>query len=268
MKLNEIRSGTLTYPKNSPVIKQQEPLLSLLPDKLELSAKPSFTSHVCPFARCFAPQGSITKQILGKISDLSVFLKVKEISPRSEDGLVADLGFQKEVQKLVDSNVITPTSLVISDTGHDIPVFAQILENPDLKAKGAFHLPHFAKKGFLKRLPAQAEMWAEKIIHAEKANANEKGTLFIGLETHRIPPEKKGPLSPYDLEVDPQTLPSSESLKEYGIDRIVYMKEAPPKAYSDISTFVKFDIKDYIENLQTQGLEVVCYGIDPRRVRS
>jgi hypothetical protein len=218
-------------------------------------------------AKCLAPQDSAVRRLLGKVSDLSNFCTIKTIEQRSEDGLKADLGFQKEVQKLIDEKKITDASFILSDTGHDIPVVAQILENKDLKAKGVFFFPELKKKCFKSRIPAQASIWGEQIRQAEKENANKQGALFIGLETHRIPPEKKGPLSLFDKEINPKTLPSAGELMDQGIDHVVYMKEAPPAAYEGIDSFVKFDIKEYLKTLEKEGLEVKLYGIDPRRRR-
>lgn len=81
------------------------------------------------------------QKLLERVSDLTSFENILK-TPRSR----ADVGFafddcqfQEETQKLVDSGVIIPGTMVISNTGHDIPILAQLYKNPHLKFDFAFH---------------------------------------------------------------------------------------------------------------------------------
>lgn len=213
------------------------------------------------------PKGEKAKKVLGEISNFSFFRGIKEWPKRRETDLKVDLAYQEEVQKLVNQGEIRSNTLVMSDTGHDIPIFSQLRKNSKLNVEGTFYFPEINKKGSKSRIPAQLEKFSNELKQTASHNSD-NNTLFLGLETHRIPASapKRGPkYSKFDKPIDASQMPSAKKLREEGIEEVIYLKEAAPGKYKEELDFVKYDLTDYFKSLKANGIKVKCHGVDPRR---
>ena len=56
----------------------------------------------------------------------------------------------------------------------------------------------------------------------------------------------------------------TRALVQAGIDRLLYLKEAPP-GLCEGNDFVKADVQPYVDQLAAAGFEITFGGIDPRR---
>ena len=139
------------------------------------------------------PQLPAAKEILGGLSDVAILEATSEPPPgRFSKGCAngGDLGFMHEAQRLVDAGVITPRTLVISETGHDIPVLAQLSENSSLRLQGALNLDSSGlQTGSDSRVRDQAQTWGGEIEEHMKASSESgPGAMFVGIEGHRVNP--------------------------------------------------------------------------------
>ena len=165
-----------------------------------------------------------------------------------------DVAFQQEVQNLIDNDTISRNTFVISDTGHDIPVFAQILRNQSLSAQGAFRIPN--EEALRDRVQGQAQTWGDEISGAQALNAasGQSGLLFAGVDAHR---SRENPVSA-------RSLPEAKTLEENGIKRAVILLEAAPTGTYTINN-VSEDLKTYVRSLEASNIQVDFKGIDRRQ---
>jgi hypothetical protein len=164
-----------------------------------------------------------------------------------------DLAFQEEVRGLVQAGTINRKSFVISNTGHDIPVLAELTQH-GLGIQGTFRIPADSQDPVgLKANRDQAQTWGDEIQAAflSSDQLQTRGALFAGLEAHRSTP------------IDARTLPSVDELKRYGIKNVVYLIEGAPSQNYTIND-APVDVREYLRTLERGGLSVVCRGIDSR----
>ncbi len=187
--------------------------------------------------------------ILTRFSDLSAFDDIAEnqsSATREGDEFRKDKNLQNGFWKLINDGTITPNTLVISDTGHDIPILAELLESPLLNFNFAFRLP-FSNKPNLERSIKQTNTWGSKIKQKQAAGAN---GLFLGLEAHRKD------------KINSTLLPTFDELQQLGTVKVVYLAEAEPnKCLSKSNTS---ELQDYFSDLEGKGLEVSYRGVDIR----
>ena len=175
-------------------------------------------------------------------------------------GVSDDFAHQRGIQIAVNRGHIRPGTLILSDTGHDIPLAAQLLKNSQLRAQAIFHFPSplITDSGTYDRLTAQSQEWAQDIAYYQKRNAQAgpPQVLFVGLEGHR-----EGYDDSFLYSIPWVRFPSLKQLKALGIQRLVYMTESHPdnpKLFKDVLE----DVKEYL--LET-GLPIIYLGVDCRR---
>jgi hypothetical protein len=203
------------------------------------------------------PQGPAGKSLLGDLVDVEILERTEEPPPgRFTDGYAngGDLGFMREAQKLVDQGVITRHTFVISSTGHDIPVLAQLASNTSLSIDGTVNLDSRGlATGSDNRVKNQAQTWGQEIsAHLKATDAGASGALFLGLEAHRRNP------------VEAAALPSIERLRSHGIDSIVYLLESSPTREHDPRNVGEPDVRAYLAQAAAAGLRVEAKGLDYR----
>lgn len=142
-------------------------------------------------------------------------------------------------------------TLVISDTGHDIPILDNLLNVIPLQ--GSFIIPEGAVDPVSQgRLQSQAKTWGKSISQkqAVAAQNNQQNGLFIGVEAHREKP------------INSSNLPNPEQLKGLGIDRVVVLKESSPKRNYTMDDAQK-DLQPYLRKL-SKSFVVETVGVDIR----
>lgn len=178
-----------------------------------------------------------------------------------------DKYYMAAVQKLVDCGAIDDKTFVLIDTGHNIPIAAQLMKEENLAAlgnvKGTFS---HGESTFPKtrtyidsdanekskttassyesirnashcRISSQALSFSDIINDAYKNSTNAKGALFIGVDTHRY------------IKFDTLKLPTAAELKELGLDKVAVIQELPP-----LSAFLQSDV-DIINPLTEQSFQ-------------
>lgn len=207
-----------------------------------------------------SPEEGPASSVLAGFSDFSALKKVSNIPPtRYKEGFAEDdIALQREVQKLIDSGDISKHSFIISDTGHDIPILAQLLKNHKLNVQGSFHYSEGIDDTSLKRIASQTRTWGNEIEQSNKKKNTQTGALFVGLEAHR-----EDYFHNFSYKIDSSTLPTPDELKKLGIENVVYLMEKAPDTTYSIND-AKDDISDYLKHLEKSGVFVDCKGIDPR----
>ncbi len=169
-----------------------------------------------------------------------------------ESGLYDGVNFEQRdkfymmaVQRLIDCGAIDDKTFVLVDTGHSIPIAAQLMKEENKAAlgsvKGTFLFDSTLPKihPFIDpenteamethgviidrthyRLSSQMLSFGDIINNAYKNSNNSKGALFIGLDIHR------------DTKFDTSKLPTADELKKLGLKKIMVVQEIPP-----LSTF-------------------------------
>jgi hypothetical protein len=207
-----------------------------------------------------SPEEGPASSVLADFSDFSALKKVSNIPPtRFKEGFAEDdIALQIEVQKLIDSGDINKHSFIVSDTGHDIPILAQLLKNHSLNVQGSFHYSDEIDETSLKRIASQTRTWGNEIEQNNKKKHTKTGALFIGLEAHR-----EDYFHHFLYKIDSSTLPTPDELKKLGIENVVYLTEDSPDATYSLFK-AKDDIRDYLKHLEKAGFITECKGIDPR----
>lgn len=166
--------------------------------------------------------------------------------------LEADRGFQHEVRWLAYREIINRHTLILADTGHDIPMAAELMGrgNP-LHIRAVFAVP-LVRPGSHTRIRNQVETFGPQIAEGQaSARRTEQGAIFVGLDTHRLE------------DIKSLALPSALVLHRLGISKVVYLHETP--LGSELSTRnAKSDIRDYVAQLEADGLSVVHRAVAPR----
>ncbi len=211
------------------------------------------------------PKDNNISQITNRISNLELIQKTNnpaQLSDRYETGISGDdIAFQNRVLGLLLTEKITENTLIISDTGHDIPIFATLARNLDIQP--AFMLPSNLFGGLddgnERRVLSQAQTWGDEINAQTSKNASDNTTksIFIGLDAHR-----------QNRDINPSKFPTSQELKKLGIENIVYLAEAPPQEYkvSDlISKRHRPNLRGYFDSLEKSNLNIKAFGVDPRQ---
>jgi hypothetical protein len=219
------------------------------PDKLQ---------NISDLSKQLTPKDPQALSVLGRFDDTSGLQAENGNVPqgRFATGFAkfGDLGFQIETGKLIYQKIISPGTFVISDTGHDIPVFAKVLSGDGISAQGAFRIPLNSQSNEgLRRNGNQAQTWGDEIEAKQKANADagKLNLLFAGLDCHR------------DKPIDPALLPTPDELKKLGITNVVYLAEGAPSKTFSIGN-VPADVANYIKGLSDAGLAITFKGIDYR----
>jgi len=195
-------------------------------------------------------------------NDHSTFMKMnyypqtrKETSVGHKDDLLHQRGLQIQINR----GNIKKGTLILSDTGHDIPIAAQLLKNTNLKAQTFFYYPDLILKssGTNDRLMNQSQSWAQDINYYQSmSRLDPPKVILIGLEGHRRSYDKS-----FLYEIPQKSLPTNKQLKELGISNVVYITEAHPNN-PDVKSKVLMDIKKY---LGTLNLPIQYLGVDCRR---
>jgi hypothetical protein len=170
------------------------------------------------------------------------------------------------IQRLVDDGAIDDKTFVIIDTGHAIPMAAQLLKESNRESlgnvKGSFILgeisfpkgcpnaktredadtQELARSCSNYRISSQAITYGDNISSAynkSKDNKDENGALFIGIDFHR------------QTRLDISKLPTADELKALGIKKVVVVQELPP-----VSSFSSTDAEKIYQPLtQEQALK-------------
>lgn len=203
-------------------------------------------------AQQLQPYDARAKKILEGFISSDVFDSINTVpKTRFENGFAYenDLPFQAETAKLIVKGIINNNSFVMSDTGHDIPVYAEILKH--IQMPGGFYLPKFLDEANERRIGSQAQTWGAE-IYQKQSSLNRATGLFAGLECHRESP------------LDSKRLPTLLQLKQLNIKNVVYLSEHDPDA---LLTFkdAKPDLRSYLDELTRNGIDVIFKGIDFRR---
>ena len=158
-----------------------------------------------------------------------------------------DKYFMYGIQRLVDCGAIDDKTFVLIDTGHSIPMGAQLMKEENKQTlgdvKGTFLLgesafpkkhPNADKndewsndiyettmlKGNNSRLSSQALTYGDIIEEANKDNKGGNGAVFLGVDFHR------------NAKLDTSKLPTAQELKALGLNRVVVVQE-----YAPVSSF-------------------------------
>ena len=113
--------------------------------KLSISPQNSKCSEIAQIASFAEPQGSFFKDLTKRFSDLSGSKSYTgKIDVRNQmNGGDVDQLFMNEVQSLVKNNTIQNGTIVVSDTGHDVPNLVQLLKSgkeKNLNVQGALRV--------------------------------------------------------------------------------------------------------------------------------
>jgi len=202
--------------------------------------------------KCIDPE---IKELFSAFSDLSGLkdltrhtLPISEIPDKIP--FHRDCMFRSRVQKIVDAGIIDDKSLIISDTGHSIPIFAKLLENEHLNVRGVFRFPDDDNLSIESAVISRILTYGKSIEEENKRTLNKDGTLFLGFDAHRT--------LPYNRNI----LPEAKNLKDKGIKKVVYLIESIPNVKYTIEDVIHPDAEDYLVYLQNEGLNVVCKGVD------
>jgi|GEM_PF-4116827 len=178
-----------------------------------------------------------------------------------------DKCFMYGVQRLIDSGAIDDKTFVLIDTGHSIPIAAQLMKEENRAAlgnvKGAFLLGD--ESAFPKthpcvnendseqvsiyeqqirnkshyRLSSQILTFGDIINDAYKNSNGEKGALFIGVDCHR------------NVRFDISKLPTVDELKKLGLNKVAIVQEMVPLSSFSQSDFDKiFTLPLTMEKIQ------------------
>lgn len=194
-------------------------------------------------------------------NDYSSFAKMNYY-PKTRKAAVGhrdDLLHQRGLQIQINRGHIGKGTLILSDSGHDIPIAAQLLKNKGLKAQAFFYFPAPILKspGTNDRLMNQSQSWAQDINYYQSISTWERPeVILIGLEGHRRSYDKS-----FLYEIPQNGLPTNEQLEKLGVSKVVYITEAHPDN-PDVKSKVLKDIKKY---LMTISLPIKYLGVDCRR---
>lgn len=195
-----------------------------------------------------------TRDLLGRTEKLNILASTTEPPPDRMGGEAgrADQMFRMQARDLVEAGIIGSESLIISSTGHDIPVMAALFERLDMS--GVLHLPDFSDSpGNHRRVTSQAGAYGDDIQRFETRNAADGSvdSYFVGVDGHR-------PRGSFDTSL----LPTAEQLEAAGVNRIVFLGEAAvgPMEFQQTAEF-----EPYLRSLDAAGIEVIMRGIDPRQ---
>lgn len=195
-------------------------------------------------------------QNLIDIEDLSAFDNERIVEGRK--GMIQDdSATMRAIQYLIDHKKIRPNSLILSDTGHDLPMAAQMIQHFNQSVLPIFYYPSELEKDeiSLKRVMDQAKDWKHTFKSHQPIRPN---IIFMGLEGHR-----RGYTNEYIYEIPPHHFPSKKILDEFGIKRVIYLYERHPDTPQDeVKKTILRDVQKYVEQL---GLPVEYYGADCRR---
>jgi len=216
-------------------------------------ALPESLEHGQALAHQFVPTLKLARQVLGPTPGLDLLANTTVAPPGRPAVSVQrhDAGFMTKVQQLVERGMITAHTLVISDTGHDIPILAQLTSNDQLRVQGhicfdaAWMETTNIETGLNRvRLRWQAQSWGNQIKRVMEKTEG-PGALFIGLDMHRV------------SELPRQNLPAPDILREYGIDKVIYLQELPPEVLAKSRTSaLREQLKGYCKSLVEAGLAV------------
>lgn len=200
----------------------------------------------------------LTSRWIQKIHNLNILNKKINASVRRKSMYMHDFELQKGVQILIDRSDITPNTLVLSDTGHDLPIAAQIASNDDFKVLHAFNFPEYLRDepGNGERIIPQLQDWAKYLYNKQQSwiQSQSHNLVFIGLEGHR-----KGYNGVINRPILSQWLPNNDELKALGIEQVVYLYERHP---DNKNITPMRDIAVYLESL---NLPIKKLGSDCRR---
>lgn len=199
-----------------------------------------------------------TQRWIQKIHNLNILENHVAPSQRRHSMHMHDMELQKGVQILIDRQDITENTLVLSDTGHDLPIAGQIASSKKFRVLHAFHFPEYFKHeaGNFERIMPQLQQWSNYLYkkQLEWKDSKKPNLVFIGLEGHRKDYDDiiKNP-------IDPTWLPNNQELKELDIKQVVYLYERHPDF-----KYVKpmDDIQKYLNQLT---LPIKLLGTDCRR---
>lgn len=199
-----------------------------------------------------------------RLQDLSLFNE-NDFYPdeRNADFIDDDFFHQRGVQILMKEGHFKRKSLIICDTGHCIPIAAQLMAEPNYRMIPIFQFPASLRDQG-KRLFQQGQVWASDIGSSSKlqSSVTETNAIFISLEAHRrkysIPSQTQGD---FIYELNTNQLPNQEQLIELGIEQVVYIFEDHPLS-TDVERKTLRDIRRYIETIQ---LPKKYLGADCRR---
>ncbi len=207
-------------------------------------------------ARRLVVQNPGVLKLFADFEDLGLLALTTEPPPGRRNDMNEDLPYLRGMQMLVDRGVIRPGTLVLSNTGHDIPSAAQLLRNQRFHSQAVFHLPasirEYSECGSTFRLINQAQDWGAEIARLQAMHAPEQpDVIFVALDGHES--EK----------LDPAILPDRRQLEAAGIQRVVFLEEENPDAPAEsVKRLVKLNIRAYLARL---GLPVEYAGADCRR---
>lgn len=199
-----------------------------------------------------------TKRWIDKIHNLKIIKPTDLPEPRTVSMEIQDYSLQKGVQILIDRGLIKENTLVLSDTGHDLPIAVQIASNQDFRVLKAFNFAEFLRfdDGNNVRILAQLQSWSHKIAEHVKPWKDKKNPnlVFVGLEGHR-----KDYNDQIERPISPDWLPNNEELKKMGIKQVVYLYERHPD-FKEIKPMD--DIQKYLDKI---NLPLKLLGTDCRR---
>jgi len=196
------------------------------------------------------------QNVLGRISNLSFLEKLdKAPTGRCKDTISGDNLFRKELLKLLYKGTIKENIMIISNTGHDIPLFAQ-LSKTHLKFHAAFDCTCDSTAGNIDRISNQIKTFGHEILDPAETVGNKCDGIFIGIDVHRS-------ILPYDI----RKLPTLSELKNLGIKRVVSLAESEPSQQYTVKN-TSSSLRPYFENLEKNGLKVSYHGVDARLSKS
>lgn len=218
----------------------------------------------------------LAKQLTSKEGFLSPFHDLSGLTTvnqtprlRDPDSLIHDVRFQEGLQFAHITGSISPGTLIISDTGHGIPLLYQLLKIDEYDVEYALFYPE--KYYFLtNRVFGQAQVYGDEIARMSAEDRSDKEKIYyIGFDVHRFNSFAKN-LSPENQIIKPVELPLIEDLKKQGISRVLYLLEAHPLwmfYFGSRSLFemISVDIVDYLAlvNLEEE-ISVGVLGVDCR----
>lgn len=214
-------------------------------------------------ADLLSPKDPRVISLFSDFVDLQAFEEFRTVPLNRRERQVGgedDLAHQRGLQIVVNRGLIRPGTLILCDSGHDIPVAVQLLKNSQLRAQAVFYFPDklTSNSGTYERLLAQGQDWAADIdsYHAINSRLGSPLVLFVGLEGHR-----RNYDDTFDYRIPWDRFPSPKQLRDFGIHRIIYMTEAHPDNLQVIDRVLD-DVKEY---LKSTGLPVEYLGVDCRR---
>lgn len=215
-------------------------------------------------AESLKPHHPLVSSLFEEFTSTSLFHTLPryvEINGREESFFKDDYALQRGLQILIDRGDLKPNSLILSDTGHDIPMAAQLGKNSQFKMQAVFVLPEELNEkdgANRKRIIEQAQDWGEDIKAINKKySQSELNTLFIGLEGHR-----QNYSNEYSHRLKNEAFPSTDELKDLGIERVYYIYERHPDHTEDIKDKILEDSKELLRQI---GLPFFYIGTDCRR---